>query len=215
MKAGSQLFCFAVLPLLLALSSFVEAQPIERQQTNRLPRIGYLSGIGSSPNDAFREGLRDLGYAEGKNIAVEFRPAHGVLDDLPRLALKLTSLSIDVIVAADFNSAMASKNATQSIPIVFQTLGDPVASGLVSSLAQPGGNLTGVAGFGPELSGKRVEIIKEVVPGILRIAFLTDPSNVASAATMRETEVAAESLAIKLQLYKVRDPAELKNAFTS
>lgn len=134
---------------------------------------------------------------------------------MPQLAIKLTSSSIDVLLAADFNSAIASKTATQKIPIVFQTLGDPVASGLVATLARPGRNLTGVAGFGPELSGKRLEIIKEVVPGISRVAFLTDPSNVAGAATLRETAVAAKSLAVKLQIYKVTDTAELKNAFAA
>jgi putative ABC transport system substrate-binding protein len=134
---------------------------------------------------------------------------------LPQLAINLTSSSIDVILAADFNSTVASKNATQKIPIVFQTLGDPVASGLVSSFAQPGRNLTGVAGFGPELSGKRLEIIKEVVPGLSPVAFLTDPSNVAGAATLRETQVAAKSLVVKLQIYKVTRTAELKNAFAS
>ena len=189
--------------------------PVEGQQTNKIPRIGYLSGSGSSPSNAFLGTLRDLGYAEGRNITIEFRTAQGNIDHLPQLAIKLTSSSIDVLLAADFNSAIAGKTATQKIPIVFQTLGDPVASGLVATLARPGRNLTGVAGFGPELSGKRLEIIKEVVPGISRVAFLTDPSNVAGAATLRETAAAAKSLAVKLQIYKVTDTAELKNAFAA
>jgi putative ABC transport system substrate-binding protein len=187
----------------------------QAQQAAKISRIGYLSGSGSSPNNAFVQGLRDLGYADGKNITFEFRTAQGIIDRLARLATTLVGSPVDVILAADFNSAVAAKQATQTIPIVFQTLGDPVASGLVTSLARPGTNLTGVAGFGPELSGKRLEIIKEVVPGLSRVAFLTDPSNVASAATLRETEVAANSLGVKLQVYKVSDPDELKNAFAS
>jgi putative tryptophan/tyrosine transport system substrate-binding protein len=130
--------------------------PAQGQQINNLPRVGYLSGTAISPSDAFLRGMRDLGYTEGKNIAIEFRTAQGNIDRLPQLATNLTNSSIDVVLAADFNSAVAGKNATQTIPIVFQTLGDPVAAGLVSSLAQPGRNLTGVAGFGPELSGKRL-----------------------------------------------------------
>jgi putative ABC transport system substrate-binding protein len=189
--------------------------PVEGQQTKIIPRIGYLSGTGSSPNDAFLGALRELGYAEGRSITIEFRTAGGNIHHLPAIALKLASLPIASIFASDFNSAVASKNATTNIPIVFQTLGDPVASGLISSLAQPGRNVTGVAGFGPELSGKRLEIIKEVVPGISRVAFLTDPSNVASAATLRETELAAKSLGVTLQIYKVADPGDVKKAFAS
>jgi putative ABC transport system substrate-binding protein len=189
--------------------------PAEEQRSNPIPRLGYLSGSGSAPHEAFVRGLRDLGYTEGKNITIEFRTARGKIDQLPQLALQLARSSATVIFASDFNSALAGKNATQKIPIVFQTLGDPVASGLASSVARPGRNLTGVAGFGPELSGKRLEIIKEVVPGLSRIAFLTDPSNVASAATLRETEAAAKSLGVTLQIYKVIRPEELKNAFAS
>jgi putative ABC transport system substrate-binding protein len=183
------------------------------EQTNKVPRVGYLSGTGSSPSGDFIGQLRDLGNVEGKNITVAFRTAQGQLNQLSEIALKMARSSVDVIFASDFNSAVASKNATQSIPIVFQTLGDPVASGLVNSLARPGRNLTGVAGFGPELSGKRLEIIREVVPGMSRIAFLTDPSNAAGAATLRETEAAAKALGVTLQVYKIANAEELKSAF--
>jgi putative ABC transport system substrate-binding protein len=183
------------------------------EQTNKVPRLGYLSGTGTSPNGDFIGQLRDLGNVEGKNITVAFRTAQGQLNQLSEIALKMARSSVDVIFASDFNSAVASKNATQSIPIVFQTLGDPVASGLVNSLARPGRNLTGVAGFGPELSGKRLEIIREVVPGMSRIAFLTDPSNAAGAATLRETEAAAKALGVTLQVYKIANAEELKSAF--
>jgi putative ABC transport system substrate-binding protein len=183
------------------------------EQTNKVPRLGYLSGTGTSPNGDFIGQLRDLGNVEGKNITVAFRTAQGQLNQLSEIALKMARSSVDVIFASDFNSAVASKNATQSIPIVFQTLGDPVASGLVNSLARPGRNLTGVAGFGPELSGKRLEIIREVVPEMSRIAFLTDPSNAAGAATLRETEAAAKALGVTLQVYKIANAEELKSAF--
>jgi len=119
----------ALVVLLLALSL-----PAEAQQPAKVPRIGYLSGSGSAPSDAFAQGLRDLGYTEGKNITFEFQTAEGKIDRLAQLAIKLVGSAVDVILAADFNSAVAAKQATQTIPIVFQTLGDPVASGLVTAL---------------------------------------------------------------------------------
>jgi putative ABC transport system substrate-binding protein len=186
---------------------------VEGQITNKLARIGYLTGSGSATSDAFIGELRELGYADGKNITIDFHTAQGNLGNLPKLADKVAASSVDVVFAADFNSAVAAKNATERIPIVFQTLGDPVASGLVKSLPRPGRNLTGVAGFGPELGGKRLEIIKEVVPGISRVALLTDPSNAASAVTLRETQLAANSLNVNLQVFRVNNPIELKNAF--
>jgi putative ABC transport system substrate-binding protein len=191
----------------------VHRSPVWRQITNKLARIGYLTGSGSSTSDAFIGELRELGYADGKNITIDFHTAQGNLGNLPKLADKVAASSVDVVFAADFNSAVAAKNATERIPIVFQTLGDPVASGLVESLPRPGRNLTGVAGFGPELGGKRLEIIKEVVPRISRVALLTDPSNAASAVTLRETQLAANSLNVNLQVFRVNNPIELKNAF--
>ena len=183
------------------------------QPPDKVSRLGYITGTGASPNETFIRELRDLGYTEAKNITIEFRTAKGQIADLPRLAGSVVSASVDVILAADFNSAVAAKSATHHVPVVFQTLGDPVASGLVTSLARPGGNLTGVAGFGPELSGKRLEIIKDVIGEVVDVAFLTDPANVASTATLRETQVAAKSLNMKLHVYKAATPAELKNAF--
>ena len=203
----------SVVSFLLCVSLCASFSRVEGQITNKLARIGYLTGSGSSTSDAFIGELRELGYADGKNIAIEFHTAQGRLGNLPKLADKIAASSVDVVFAADFNSAVAAKNATERIPIVFQTLGDPVASGLVESLARPGRNLTGVAGFGPELGGKRLEIIKEVVSGISRVAFLTDPSNAASAVTLRETQLAANSLNVNLQVFKVNNPVELKNAF--
>ena len=204
---------WSVVSFLLCATLCASFSHVEGQITNKLARIGYLTGIGSSTNDAFIGELRELGYANGKNITIDFHTAQGRLGNLPKLADKIAASSVDVVFAADFNSAVAAKNATQRIPIVFQTLGDPVASGLVESLPRPGRNLTGVAGFGPELGGKRLEIIKEVVSGISRVALLTDPSNAASAVTLRETQLAANSLNVNLQVFKVNNPVELKNAF--
>jgi putative ABC transport system substrate-binding protein len=204
---------WSVVSFLLCASLCASFSHVEGQITNKLARIGYLTGSGSSTSDAFIGELRELGYADGKNITIEFHTAQGRLGNLPKLADKIAGSSVDVVFAADFNSAVAAKNATEKIPIVFQTLGDPVASGLVESLPRPGRNLTGVAGFGPELGGKRLEIIKEVVPGISRVALLTDPSNAASAVTLRETQLAANSLNLNLQVFKVNNAGELKNAF--
>ena len=129
--------------------------------------------------------------------------------------MELTRLPADIIYTGDFNSALAAKQATKTIPIVFVTLGDAVQAGLVASLSRPGENLTGVSGLGPELSGKRLELLKEVVPGLARVAFLTDPGNVASAPTLRGTETAAQSLRVQLQVVKVTKPHELEEAFST
>ena len=210
MKAVSRLWAVVSVLAAILCTSFSR---VEGQITSKLARIGYLTGSGLSISDAFMDELRELGYADGKNITIQFQTAQGDLGNLPRLADKLASSPVDVLFAADFNSAVAAKNATTKIPVVFQTLGDPVASGLVHSLPRPGRNLTGLAGFGPELGGKRLEIIKEVVPGISRVALLTDPSNAASAVTLRETQLAANSLNLNLQVFKVSNAGELKNAF--
>jgi putative ABC transport system substrate-binding protein len=162
---------------------------------------------------AFGGRLQELGWLEGQNITVEHRYAEGKFERLPELALELTRLPVDVIYAGDFNSALAAKEATKTIPVVFLTLGDAVQAGLVAGLSRPGENLTGVSGFGPELSGKRLELLKEVVPGLARVAFLTDPRNVASSPTLQETERVAQSLAVQLQVIKLTEPKQLENAF--
>jgi putative tryptophan/tyrosine transport system substrate-binding protein len=195
------------------------APSLEAQQQRKAVRLGILrSGVSTGAQDtreAFRQGLRELGWIEGQNIAVEHRHAEGKFERLSQLALELTRLPVDVIYAGDFNSALAAKQATKTIPIVFVTLGDAVQAGLVASLSRPGENLTGVSGLGPELSGKRLELLKEVLPGLARVAFLTDPANVASAPTLRETETAAQSLGVELQVVKVTKPNQLQEAFSA
>jgi ABC-type uncharacterized transport system substrate-binding protein len=202
--------------VLLALCGAAEAQ-----QPRKTARLGILrSGVSNTTSaqdtaEAFRQGLRELGWLEGQNMTVEYRYAEGKYERLPGLALELTRLPAEVIYAGDFNSAGAAKQATKTIPIVFVTLGDAVQAGLVASLSRPGENLTGLSGLGPELSGKRLELLKEVVPGLARVAFLTDPANVASAPTLQETAAAAQSLGVELQVVKVTKPNQLDEAFST
>ena len=207
--------------LVLCVLFFAPSFSVQAQQAKKVRRLGILRSTVSQTTgaqnvrEAFRQGLRELGWVEGQNIAIEHRYAEGKFERLPELASELVRLPVDVIYAGDFNSAFAAKQATRTIPVVFQTLADPVRAGLVASLARPGENLTGVAGLGPELSGKRLELLKEVIPGLTRVAFLTDPSNMASAPTLRETEIAAQSLRIRLQVIKVTEPNQLEDAFSA
>ena len=151
----------------------------EAQQPEKIPRIGYLSGTGDPTNpepqvEAFRQGLRDLGYVEGKNILVEYRYAEGKPDRIPSLVAELVQLKVDVLVATAPPAIRAAKQATKTIPIVMVTTQDPVATGLVDSLARPGGNITGLTRLTRDLSGKRLELLKEVVPRISRVGVLWD-----------------------------------------
>jgi putative tryptophan/tyrosine transport system substrate-binding protein len=144
----------------------------EAQQPKKIPRIGYLTAVGSAPIGAFLQRLRDLGYVEGKNMLVEFRSTGGKSKRLPELAAELVRLKVDVIVADTAAEVTAAKNTTATIPIVMRSVSDPIALGLVASLAHPGGNITGMASLSPELSGKRLELLKEVIPKLSRVAFL-------------------------------------------
>src|SRR5262245_44575329 len=144
----------------------------EAQQPKKVFRIGYLGGISPSPAriDAFRQGLHDLGYAEGKNIIIEWRHHEGKVDRLPALAAELVRLKVDIIIAYGPPAARAAKEATVTIPIVIMSVGDPVGSGFVASLARPGGNITGLSTLAPEISGKQLELLKETVPKLSRVA---------------------------------------------
>ena len=191
----------------------------EAQQTGKPPRIGFLSSQSASPfaefTNAFRQGLGELGHIEGKNIAIEYRWAEGINNRLPDLAAELVRLRVDVIVAAGGTPAiLAAKNATSSIPIVFTGLGtDPVALGFVASLARPGGNITGVGSGGPELYGKRLELLKEAVPRLFRAGLLRNPDNPASRLTLEEIRAAARALGLQIQTLEVRKANELDAAF--
>jgi putative ABC transport system substrate-binding protein len=212
MKRGIMLLALA----LLALAPFHLAHA---QQTGKVPRIGYVSGTGDPKTpglqvEAFRRGLRDLGYVEGKNILVEYRFAEGKLDLAPGLVAELVQLNVDVLVATFSVAIHAAKQATNKIPIVFLTGVDPVEIGLVDSLARPGGNLTGFTRLTVELSGKRLELLKDVVPRLSRVGILWDADAPAPANAFKEYEAAAGRLKIKLQSLEVRGPnPDLEGAF--
>ena len=184
----------SVLGLGLALQRF---SPLARSSRRRSPRIGYLTGASLSANaariEAFRQGLRELGYVEGKNIVIEWRYAEGKLDRLPALAAELVRLKVDVIVTGGPAATRAAKEATSTIPIVMTNDPDPVGNGFVASLARPGGNITGLSTFAPELSGKRLEILREVVPKLSRVAVLGTSTAPGYAQVISEIELAAKA----------------------
>jgi ABC-type uncharacterized transport system substrate-binding protein len=191
--------------------------PAEAQQAGKVPRIGFLvapdSSFYSSRIEAFRQGLRELGYIEGKSIVVEYRFADGNEDRLRELAAELVRLEVDIILAA--GSDPVAKNATKTIPVVFVASGDPVASGIVASLARPGGNLTGLSILAPELSGKRLELLKETFPKVTRVAFLWNPLGPNGPIVRKETEAAAQSLGLQLQSLEVSGLKDFDSAFAS
>ena len=168
-------------PCALRSCSFAFSVPTQAQQPKKIPRIGFLAGVSvpRSPRDRrIPQGLRERGYVEAKNIAIEYRFDEGNLDRLPNLAAELVRLKVDVIVAAGGTpTIVAAKNATSTIPIIFPTVGDPVAQGIVDSFARPGGNITGLTLMAPEIGGKKLELLKEVVPRAMRVAVLGQEAN--------------------------------------
>jgi len=197
--------------LLLALCSFAEAQ-----QPTKVPRIGYLVGpssAGSARYEAFREGLRELGHVEGKNIIIEWRSDEGNRDRARALVAELLSLKVDVIVVVGAGDVRIAKEATATIPIVMVQGGDPVGSGFVTSLARPGGNITGLAIFRPELSGKRLELLKEVVPRLSRVALFASSASPDHAQVLKEAELAAGALGVKFQSLDIRSPKDFETSF--
>jgi putative ABC transport system substrate-binding protein len=206
------------LAVILTISPILAPLAGEAQQAGKVARVGYLSLFASpltSPSPlrvAFLQGLRDFGWVEGSNLAIEIRSANGKPERLPALTADLLRLKVDVIFATDASAVAAAKQVTASVPIVFVTGGDPVAGGLVASLARPGGNLTGCAGMEPELSGKRLELIKQIVPRLTRVAFVINPSSPMSPIHVREAQKAADTLGIRLQVVEVRDPDEFERA---
>ena len=204
----------AALVFTLALGILSAPLASDAQQPTKVPRIGVLwSGSDDPVLEAFRQGLRDLGYVEGQNIVIEYRYARGKDDLLPDLAAELVRLKVDVILTWGMVAARVAKQATATIPIVNGSMGDPVGAGLVASLARPGGNLTGLTSISRELSGKRLQLIKEVVPGLSRVAVLST-TNVTAMLGLRETEVAARSLGMSLQVLNVRGPNDFDSAFS-
>src|SRR5437763_7722490 len=192
----------------------------EAQQATKVARIGYLAtnpATSPRPREAFLYGLRDLGYVEGRNLMIEYRDAEGKVERLPALAAELVALKVDIIVASGTLAALAAKQATKTVPIVFSPAGDPVGSGLVTSLARPGGNVTGLSAFAPELVGKRLELLKQAVPGVSRVAVLWQPGAFGERTekdTLKRAEVAARDLGVPLQFVEARGPADFDRAFS-
>jgi putative tryptophan/tyrosine transport system substrate-binding protein len=207
--------------LLTSLAGVLAApRAVEAQQTGKIARIGYL-GLhrAAAPHlgEAFLQGLRDLGYVEGRNVVIEYRDAEGKSERLPALAAELVALKVDVIVAPSTPNALAAKQATRTLPIVFASVSDPVSSGLVTSLARPGGNVTGLSDLTPELVGKCLEQLKQAVPGISRVALLWQPGAFGERTEkdmLKAAEVAARALGVRLQFVAARGPDDFDRAFS-
>jgi putative ABC transport system substrate-binding protein len=190
------------------------------QQAAKVARIGYLApNLSTTPHlrDAFLQGLRDLGYVEGRNVVIEYRDAEGKLEQVPALAAELVARKVDVILAEGGTlGPRVAMRATTTIPIVF-VAGDPVGSGIVTNLARPGGNVTGLSGLGPEVIGKRLELLKQVVPGVDRVAVLRSPTALGESVAndmQKAADVAARALGVHAQFIEARDPEELARAFS-
>jgi putative ABC transport system substrate-binding protein len=205
-----------------SLGVLVAPLAAEAQQAAKVARIGFLAtNLASSSqqeqHEAFLLGLRDLGYVEGRSVAIEYRNAEAKLERLPTLAAELAALKVDVIVAAaGTHPALAAKQATRTLPIVFIAAGNPVTSGLVTSLARPGGNATGLSTLSPELVTKWLELLTLVVPGVSRVAVLWQPGGMGDTdkEVLREADVAARALGVQLQVVEARGPADIDRAFS-
>jgi len=207
-----KIFCLALGALLFALCVSAQAQ-----QSTKIPRIGFLSASSLSANaartEAFRHGLRELGYVEGKNIVIDWRSAEGKADRLPALATELVRLKVDIIVSASPTATRSANEATVTIPIVMAFDSDPVGLGFVASLARPGGNITGLSTLAPEISGKLVELLKEIVPRLSRVAVLGTSTTPGYAPVLKEMELAAGALKVKLQNLDVLSPKDIETAY--
>jgi len=201
----------------LALVILSSISSVDAQQPAKIPRIGYLSATSltaiSARTEAFRQGLRELGYVEGKNIVIEYRYAEEKFDRLPALVAELVRLKVDVIVTGGPLSTRRAKEATVTISIVMAQDPDPVGNGFVASLARPGGNITGLATLSPEISGKRLELLKEIVPKLSRVAVLGTSTRPGNAQELREVELAAGAFKVQLQYLDVLDPKDIEAAF--
>ena len=209
----------ALVAIISILAAPFAAGGARAQQVAKVPRIGYLTGnlaSGLNLREAFLQGLRDLGYAEGRNVVIEYRDAEGKYDRFPALAADLVALNVDVIVVTNTPAALAARQATRTIPIVLGWVLDPVSSGLVSSLARPGGNVTGLSTLARELVGKRLELLKQAVPRVTRIAVLWHPGDYGERTEgemHNEENVAARALGVRLQVLEARGPGDFGKAF--
>lgn len=209
-----------IVRLAAAVFLLAESVAVHAQQATKVYRIGYVTPTSRSANpqfDAFRQGLRELGYVEGKNVIVEARFAEGRIERLPALVAELIGLKVDVLLAGSPVGAVAAKNASTTVPIVFAGVGDPVSSGIVASLRRPGGNITGVAvGVGgPDFGGKWLQLLKEAVPGVSHVAVLGNRSNPSNSPYLEGVETAARTLKVKLNIFDAGNTTELDRALAA
>jgi putative tryptophan/tyrosine transport system substrate-binding protein len=209
---SKKVFCLALCAVFFALCLRAEAQ-----QPTKVPRIGFLGTASpstiSARLEAFRQGLRELGYVEGKSIVIDWRSADGNAERSRERAAELVRLKTDVIITAGANSTRAAKAATTTIPIVMAQDPDPVGNGFVASLAQPGGNITGLSRLAPEISGKQLELLKETVPKLSRVGVLGDAALPGQAQILKEVQLAAAALAVKTHFLAVQSPKEIETSF--
>ncbi|MGA8560185.1 MAG: ABC transporter substrate-binding protein [Pseudolabrys sp.] len=193
--------------------------PLAASAQSKTPRIGFMgnstAALEANLVDAFREGLRELGYEEGRNIVIEYRWANGKYDHFPVLVAELIAAKVDAIVTAGTPAALAVKNATTTVPLVMVAVGDPIGTGLVPSLARPGGNLTGLSSIAPDLEGKRLQLLREVTPALSHVAMFINSLNPFHISSMEQARAAAQAMGIKLQLHDIRKSEDLDDAFTA
>lgn len=207
--------------LLLILAMAIVGAPLgaEAQQAGKVPRIGFLGNttpvLEANLVGPFREGLRDLGYVDGQNIVIEYRWADGKYDRFPALIAELLAQKVDVVVTAGTPATLAVKKATTSVPLVMIAVGDPVGTGIVPSLSRPGGNITGLTSISPELDGKRLELLREIVPNVSHIAVLWNSSSPLQVVAERETRAAAQVLRMRVLSLGVRSIQEIEDAFAT
>jgi putative tryptophan/tyrosine transport system substrate-binding protein len=205
----------------LTLGTLSRPLATQAQTAGKVYRVGYIGPTPvatiisdpAQPFNSFRREMRQRGYVEGQNLVLELRSVEGRLERVSEVVGELVRLNADVIVAVSNPVVQAAQQATRKIPIVMVGVGDPVATGLVASLARPGGNITGLSQLSPELSGKRLDLLKEVVPGVSRVAILWNPTNPSNAPQLGETKVAAQAFGVQLQLLEVRGPHDFESAF--
>jgi ABC-type uncharacterized transport system substrate-binding protein len=203
----------------LAFLGVVAALPLDASAQSKIPRIGFMgnstAALEANLLDAFREGLRELGYEEGRTIVIEYRWADGKYEQFPVLVAELVAAKVDAIVTAGTPAALAVKRATTIVPLVMVAVGDPIGTGLVSSLARPGGNLTGLSSIAPDLEGKRLQLLREVVPALSHVAMFINSLNPFHVSSMRQARDAAQTMGIKLQLHDIRKSEDLDDAFAA
>jgi putative ABC transport system substrate-binding protein len=206
-----------IFSLILGALLFAFCFEVRGQAAEKIARIGYMAAPTSSAElpriDAFRQGLRALGYVEGHNIAIDYRFADGKFERLPEVAAELVRLKVDVLIAVSTNAALVAKRATSTIPILFIGVSGPIEAGLVESLARPGGNITGLTNIASVLSGKRLEVLKETIPKLSRIAVLWDPQNPGSSLQWKESEIAAKELGLRIYSMEVSSANKYESAF--